>query len=69
MMNSVNGLIRLRPGVPRLNGFASAQRHAGKRVFSDVNRNAGFVRDQLIQAAQKRAAARENDASLHDIGG
>ena len=51
LVDSVNGLVALRPSIPGFDGFAGAQRDARQRVFGDVNGDSRFVFQQLIQSA------------------
>src|ERR1700688_1878650 len=49
--------------------FSGAQHHRGQRVVGDRDRQAGFFPDALVEIAQERAAAGEDDAAVADIGG
>src|SRR5690606_24258918 len=44
--------------------FARAFRDGTQRIFGDVNGQAGFFRKQFVQPPQKRAAPRQNEASI-----
>ena len=39
--------------------------YGGKRIVGDMHRQAGFFRDETVNAAQQRAAARHHDPAVH----
>ena len=47
---------------------ARAHDHRGQRVLGDEDRQAGFVAQALVEIAQQRAAAGEDDAAIVDVG-
>src|ERR1051325_1411182 len=49
--------------------LAGSQRHAGERILALRDRQVRFLAQEMIEAAQQRAAAREHDALVHDVGG
>src|SRR5256885_15567097 len=46
----------------------AAARDAGERVVRDVDGHLGRLRDARVEPPEKRAAAREVDALVHDVG-
>ena len=44
-------------------------RDAEERFFRNMRGYAGFPQDQLVNVAQKRAAARYHNAFVHNVGG
>src|SRR6266446_8899416 len=49
--------------------FARAFRDRAKRIFRNVHRQARLFTQQAIEPAQERAAAREHQAAIDQIGG
>ena len=47
---------------------ACAHDHRGQRVLGDEPDKAGFVAQSPVEVAQERAAAREDNAAIVDIG-
>src|SRR5258708_31857491 len=47
--------------------FSSAQHHAGERIVSNGNRQAGFFANALVEVLQQCAAAGENDSAIADV--
>ena len=48
--------------------LAGAQDDAGQRIFGDGDGQPGLLANPLIQILQHRAAARQYDAAIADIG-
>lgn len=48
-------------------GFARADCHAGNRVFGDVAGNLRLVGNELVDAIEKAAAARQTDTAFRDV--
>src|SRR5256885_6738771 len=51
-----------------LKDLAAAASDAGERVVGDVDRDLGRLGDARVEAAEERAAAREVNALVHDVG-
>src|SRR6266550_644476 len=51
-----------------LEALARAEHHGLQRRIGDPDRHAGLVPKPLVQPAEERAAAREDDAAIHDVG-
>src|SRR5438270_710745 len=45
-------------------GPASALGHGTERIFRDMHRQAGFLREEPIESAQEGAAARQHEAAV-----
>src|SRR5262245_58202270 len=50
-----------------LEAASGADRDAGERRLGEVNRHLRLVAQALVQPAQQGAAAREDDAAVHDV--
>ena len=48
---------------------AGAQDHRGQRILGDEHRQAGLLAQPLVEVAQQRAAAGQDDAAVVDVGG
>ena len=54
--------------VDQLEGAAAAAGDAGQGILGDLDVQAGLLRQQLVEVAQQRAAAGQDDAALGDVG-
>jgi len=43
--------------------------HGGQRIIGNVNRQAGFLRDEPVNVPQQRPAAGHNDPSVNQVRG
>src|SRR5687768_18607335 len=49
---------------------ASGPAHdAGERIFIDMNRKAGFLREEQVESADERATTRHDDPAVDDVAG
>ena len=48
--------------------LAGTQHHAAQRIIRNRHRQSRFFADALVQILQQRAATRQNDAAVADVG-
>src|SRR5437762_5319162 len=48
--------------------LAGAERHARQRILTRRHRQVGLLPQQMVEAPQQCAAARDHDALVHDVG-
>jgi hypothetical protein len=56
-------------GVELLHALARTEHDAVKRPVGDDDRHAGLVPQSLVESAQQRTAAGQDDPAVHDVAG